>query len=191
MVKILCSLILDFHSVEKLCFSWCLKNGTSVSYKILVSWIFWLCQMQLVLFVSLTLAVAVLSLSVLFIVIRLTSRGEKGHLLVELKLKTYQRHAYLICQCQRRALKLPKIIMMFLEGQPCWTTAILFTPFWMNKWLHVGEMTTYVHIILQSGSEWEHRSLQTSFPAAQLDKTVFFFLFFHTWYKKSTSLLKC
>lgn len=96
--------------------------------------------------------------------------------------QTKKRHAvHLICQCQCWALKLLQM-MVYLEGQLCWTAAIfLFTPFWMNKWLNVGEMTTCAHIILQSGSEWEHRSLHTSFPAAQLDITClgFFSLFLY------------
>lgn len=186
MVKILCSLILDFQCWKPLLFL------------MFEEWYFCLLQDSCLLdFLSIPDAVGPFCLTgigcccVESLCVIYCYWGEKGHLLVELKLKTYQRHAYLICQCQCWAVKLPKMIMMFLEGQPCWTTAILFTPFWMNKWLNVGEMTTYAHIILQSGSEWEHRSLQTSFPAAQLDKTVFFFLFFHTWYKKSASLLKC
>lgn len=117
----------------------------------------------------LTLAVAVLGLCYS---LGWRKEGKRAMIWVELKLKRTLKDiskAY-----QMSVPMLFKVKLKFLEGQPCWTAEMLLTPFdWLNKRLN-GSKCTCAHIILESGSEWEHRSLQTSFPDARLDITVFF-----------------
>lgn len=99
--------------VENLCFSWCLKNGASVLL---------LQDYCLLEFLIIPDAVDPFCL---------TDFGCR--LWVELKLKRTLRHAYQICQCQC----LFQVKIMFLEGLPCWSAAILFTSIRLNG----GEMT--------------------------------------------------
>lgn len=184
-MKIVWSLILDLLCWKTL-LSWCLKNGTSVSHKTLVSWIFWCCQMQVILSVPLTLAVAVLGLFV--ILIRLTSRGEEGNPLDELKLKKKKN----LSKTCISGWSVPVLSTEIAKNVVFGRTAMFKQRYCIHlfeQMVEVGEMTTYAHLILQSDSEWDHRSLRASFPAAQVDITVF--PSFCTWYKKSTSLLKC
>lgn len=118
----------------------------------------------------LTLAVAVLGLGYL---LGWRKEGKRAMIWVELKLKRTLKDiskAYQICQCQccwRWNSSFWKV--SHVEPQKCCWHLLID---WINGWMEVKR--TCAHIILESGSEWEHWSLQTSFPDARLDITVFF-----------------